>query len=158
MAVTIAMMFMKNIKTNIGVLYIIVQFAGGFLGLFASHAMFIGNDFFQWIAISEVARSGGAYWAEFVGIFTLALVIYGSMHNKPAQPGLIIGFLVGGFLITTSSTMFANPQVTVARMFTWAIAGIRPLDGVVFVLVQIIAAVAAAGTGMYLFPQQERSG
>ena len=155
-AVTIAMMFTKNIEMKTGVFYIIVQFVGGFLGTIAGHAMFIGNDFFQWIAISEVTRNGGTFWAEFVGTFTLILVIFGTMRNKPTQTGLIIGFLVGGFLITTSSTMFANPQVTVARIFTWAIAGIRPADAFVYVLVQITAAIAASGVASYLFPQEER--
>lgn len=154
-AVTIAMLVTKNIEMRTGIFYIIVQFVGGFLGVIASHAMFIGNEFFQWIVISEVTRNGGAFWAEFLGTLTLVLVIFGTMHNKSSQPGLIIGFLVGGFLITTSSTMFANPQVTVARIFTWAIAGIRPADMVMFVLVQIVAALTAARVSSYLFPKWE---
>ena len=51
--------------------------------------------------------------------------------------------LVGGQLIATSSTMFANPQVTFARIFTYAAAGVTPLDGAVFILMQIIGAVLA---------------
>ncbi len=156
-AVTIAMLFTKNIKMKMGVLYIVVQFLGGFLGTFVSHAMFIGNDFFQWVTISDVTRNGGAFWAEFVGTFTLVLVIFGIMHRKSTQPGLTIGFLVGGFLISTSSTMFANPQVTFARMFTWALAGIQPVDAAIFILVQILAAIAAASVASYLFPQRGTS-
>ena len=49
--------------------------------------------------------------------------------------------LVGGQLIATSSTMFANPQVTFARMFTYAAAGVKPFDGAVFILMEIIGAV-----------------
>ncbi len=146
MAVTVAMLYSKNIETKAGVLYIVVQVIGGLLGVIISHAMFIGHDFFQWIAISETLRSGGAYFAEFVGTFVLVLVIFGTMHHKTTQPGLIIGFL-----ITTSSTMFANPQVTIARVFTWAIAGVRPLDAVIFVVVQMVAAIAATGMASYLF-------
>ena len=103
-AVTIAMLFTKNIEVKTGIQYIIVQFMGGFLGIIAGHAMFIGNDFFQWLTISEATRNGGAFWAEFVGTFMLVLVIFGTMRHNSSQPGLIIGFLVGGFLITTSST------------------------------------------------------
>ena len=68
----------------------------------------------------------------------------------------IVGLLVGGFLITTSSTMFANPQVTIARMFTWAMAGVRPADAVVFILVQLAAAVAAAKVAGFLFVRKEK--
>ena len=154
-AVTIAMLATKNIEPKAGILYIIVQIIGGICGTFISHAMFIGNDFFQWVVISEVVRSGGNYFAEFVGTFTLVLVIFGCMYKKSTRPGLIIGFLVGGFLITTSSTMFANPQVTIARIFTWAIAGVRPLDAFVFLVMQVIGGLAAAGVANYLFPAQK---
>lgn len=152
-AVTIAMLSVKKIKFKPAALYIIVQILGGLVGVLAAHAMFIGYDFFQWTAVSDISRSGGAYFAEFVGTFTLVLVIFGTMAHKSVQAGLIIGFLVGGFIITTSSTMFANPQVTLARVFTWAIAGIRPQDAIVFIVVQIAAAFAAAAVAAYLFPQ-----
>jgi glycerol uptake facilitator-like aquaporin len=156
-AVTVAMMASKNIETKTGILYIIFQIIGGICGTFASHAMFIGNDYFQWVTISEITRNGGTYFAEFVGTFTLVLVIFGCMYKKSTRPGLIIGLLVGGFLITTSSTMFANPQVTIARIFTWAIAGIRPIDALVFVIVEIIAALAAVGVAAFLFPIKHKT-
>lgn len=155
-AVTMAMLMVKQIDKKSATLYIIVQLVGGILGILAAHAMFIGQDFFQWMAISEATRNGGAFFAEFMGTFVLVLVIFGTIHNKPAQPGLIIGLLVGGFLITTSSTMFANPMVTIARMFTWAIAGIRPADAAVFVVVQLVAAVAATKVAAYLFGSEIR--
>lgn len=153
-AVTLAMMLTRRMDRRTGLRYMVVQTVGGLLGTVASHAMFIGHDFFQWVAISDIARSGGAFWAEFVGTFVLILVIFGTIHHRPAQPGLIIGLLVGGFLITTSSTMFANPQVTVARVFTWAMAGIRPLDAVVFVGVQLTAVFAATPVAAFLFPKR----
>ena len=80
------------------------------------------------------------------------IVIFGTIHHRSAQPGLIIGLLVSGFLITTSSTMFANPQVTIARMFTWAMAGIRPFDALIFVVVQITAVFVATPVATFLFP------
>lgn len=152
-AVTLSMMMTKRIDNRTGLLYIVVQLVGGLLGTLASHAMFIGHDFFQWLAISGIARSGGAFWAEFVGTFTLIVVIYGTIHNRSNQAGLIIGLLVGGFLITTSSTMFANPQVTIARVFTWAMAGIQPFDAVVFIVVQLTAVILATPVATFLFPQ-----
>jgi glycerol uptake facilitator-like aquaporin len=39
--------------------------------------------------------------------------------------------------------MFANPQVTVARMFTDTASGIRPIDGIIFIAMQIIGALLA---------------
>jgi hypothetical protein len=51
--------------------------------------------------------------------------------------------------------MFANPQVTIARIFTWAIAGVRPVDAFVFLVMQVIGGLAAAGVAQYLFPAQK---
>ena len=150
-AVTVAMLYANQIERSKVLPYIAVQTVGGLLGMLASHAAFIGHDFFQWVAVSEVSRGGGAFFAEFVGTFVLIVVIFGTVHNKSTQAGLIIGLLVGGFLITTSSTMFANPQVTLARMFTWAAAGIRPADAVVFIIVQFAAAIAGTRFSIYLF-------
>ena len=150
-AVTLAFFLTRQISGKTAVLYIVVQIVGGLIGVFASHAMFIGQEFFQWIAISEVTRNGGAFFAEFMGTFTLILVIFGTIHNKSSQTALIIGLLVGGFLITTSSTMFANPQVSIARIFTWAAAGVRPTDALIFVAVQLIAAVFATKVSEFLW-------
>lgn len=160
-AVTLAMMASKNIEVKTGLCYIVVQFIGGICGTIASHFMFVGNDFFQWMAISGNARSGGPYFAEFMGTFMLVLVIFGLMHHKTEQAhraGFVIASLVGGFLLTTSSTMFANPQVTFARIFTWAIAGIRPVDAGVFIVVEIAAALAAVGVSGILFRESYGQG
>jgi glycerol uptake facilitator-like aquaporin len=54
-----------------------------------------------------------------------------------------VGILVGGMLLFTSSTMFANPQVTLARMFTYSAADVNILDGVVFIVMQFIGAIFA---------------
>lgn len=150
-AVTFAMFIANKIDRSTASLYVVCQVIGGLCGMLASHAMFIGHDFFQWVAISDVTRNGGAFFAEFIGTFFLIVVIFGTMRHNATQPGLIIGLLVGGFLITTSSTMFANPQVTLARVFTWAMAGVRPADAGVFILVQFAAALAGTRFSTYLF-------
>ena len=59
------------------------------------------------------------------------------------KTALVVGLLVGGELIATSSTMFANPQVTLARIFTYSAAGVRPFDGFIFMVMEAISAVIA---------------
>lgn len=153
-AVTVSMMVSKNIEVKTGLLYVLVQILGGFSGTIVSHLMFFNEKFFKLLTISQVVRSHGAYVGEFVGTFLLVLTIYGCMYKKSVRSGLIIGFLVGGLLITTSSTMFANPQVTLARVFTFAIAGVRPMDGLVFIVVQFMGALVATFTANFLFPTE----
>ena len=150
-AVSISMILSGRMKLKIGILYIIVQFLGGLSGTVVAHLMFFNESFFQILTISTVSRSQGPYIGEFFGTFILILTIYGCIYSNSTRAGSIIGLLVGGLLLTTSSTMFANPQVTVARMFTFAIAGVSPLDGFFFILVQILASITATYTAGILF-------
>jgi hypothetical protein len=64
--------------------------------------------------------------------------IFSLVHQKSDRVSLIVGLLVGGMLLSTSSTMFANPQVTLARIFTYSAVGIRPFDALIFIIMQII--------------------
>jgi len=150
-AVTLSMIVSKKMDARTGALYIFVQFLGGITGTLASHLMFIHEKFYTFVTVSDVVRSGGTYVAEFIGTFILVLTIHGCIRTKSNRTGMIVGALVGGFIITTSSTMFANPQVTFARIFTFAIAGIRPFDALIFIIVEISAALAATFFAKFLF-------
>ena len=68
---------------------------------------------------------------------------------------MVVSLLVGGQLISTSSTMFANPQVTIARMLTYSAAGIRPVDGLIFIAVQFSSAIVATITWQYIFEKNK---
>ena len=65
------------------------------------------------------------------------------VQRRSKKISIVVGLLVGGQLIATSSTMFANPQVTLARMLTYSPAGVNPIDGLVFILMQIIGTILA---------------
>jgi glycerol uptake facilitator-like aquaporin len=150
-AVTMAFMATKNTSVREGSLYIIAQLLGGFTGTISSHLMFY-QIVPTFITVSTISRPAGCYYAEFLGTFALVLTIFLCVKNKPKFTGLAVGLLVGGFLITTSSTMFANPQVTVARVFTYAIAGVRPFDASMFIGAEIIGALAATLVAGVLLP------
>jgi len=141
-AVTIAIVMDRKMSAMDGMKYISAQFTGGFTGMLAVHAMYIHHGA-EMLQVSDVVRSEGAYIAEFFGTFILVMAVFFLVRHRSRFLSLGIGMLVGGMLMTTSSTMFANPQVTVARMFTYSAAGIRPLDGGVFIAVEIAAAVTA---------------
>jgi aquaporin Z len=121
------------------------QILGGLAGV-----ILVGLTFFQNVpiilAISDITRSGGCYLAEVLGTFILVLAIFSLVSQKSNKTSLVIGLLVAGMLLATSSTMFANPQVTLARMFTYSEAGIRPLDGAIFILMQFAGATLAVLT------------
>lgn len=141
-AVSLAMVLGGKIGWKQASIYILTQVAGGLTGAVFSHLMFY-HKIPKLIAISEVTRAGGNYFSEMLCTFILVLVIFLLIHNQSDKLSLVVGMLVGGQLIATSSTMFANPQVTFARMFTYAAAGVKPFDGAVFILMEIIGAVLA---------------
>jgi len=140
--VTMVMLLEKKIEPLKALAYVLCQFVGGIAGTMFSHLMFfdeVGGLF----SISDNVRSGYVFFGEFFGTFILVLAILMLAVAKSGRMPIIIGFLVGSQVMATSSTMFANPQVTLARMFTDTVSGIRPIDGMVFIAVQVMGALLA---------------
>jgi len=148
--VTVVMMIHKNITAGKAVMFIIVQIIGGVLGTIFTHLMFydhMGGVFF----VSDKVRGGHIYFGEVVGTFILVLAILVLVKVKSSKISIIIGLLVGGQLMSTSSTMFANPQVTIARIFTSSISGIRPIDAMVFIVMQFVGGLLAYAVYRLMF-------
>jgi glycerol uptake facilitator-like aquaporin len=140
--VTMALAINKEISYQKAIGFIVSQILGGIAGVISVHLMFF-NEIPKIIFVSSILRNGGNYFAEFIGTFILVLAIFSLVHQKSDRVSLIVGLLVGGMVLSTSSTMFANPQVTIARIFTYSSAGIRPLDAILFIIMQIIGAYLA---------------
>jgi glycerol uptake facilitator-like aquaporin len=153
-AITLARLVRREIGAREAVAYVAAQVAGGLVGTLCTHLMFVDRMQVLW-TVSDIARPAGTYFAEFLGTFILIGVVYGTARSRSTRQAEAIGLVVGGLLITTSSTMFANPAVTVARMFTYAIAGVRPEDGVWFIAAELVAAVLGAVFFAYLFARDE---
>ena len=140
--VTFIMTLEKKINAGKAALFMLVQFAGGIAGTILTHVMFF-DEVGALLYISGNERSGYQYVGEIVGTFILILVILLLVRSKSSKTSIAIGLLVGGQLMATSSTMFANPQVTIARMLTDTPSGIRPSDASIFILMQFTGALLA---------------
>lgn len=126
------------------------QFAGGFLGAVVANLMFDLDA----VNISTRERSGGDLWlGEVVATLGLLLVIFGSVRSGRTET---IAYAVGGYITAaywfTSSTSFANPAVTVSRMFSDTFAGIEPGSVLMFVVMQVIGGAAAVLIVRFLYP------
>jgi len=139
--VTLVMLLDKKISKGKAVLFLCFQTAGGIAGTALTHLMF-WNETGALLSVSDNVRRY-AYFGEVVGTFILVLAILMLVKTKSKHIPMMVGFLVGGQLMATSSTMFANPQVTIARMLTSSTSGIRPMDGLVFIAMQVIGALLA---------------
>lgn len=154
-AVTLAGVLWKGHTIAEGAVYIAAQIAGGVCGAVVANLMF-GLSAFQ---ISTKARNGsGLLLAEAVATFGLLLVIFGVVRSgrEKAAP-FAVGAYIGGAYFFTASTSFANPAVTIARMFSNTFAGIRPASVPGFVLLQLVGAGIAVAAIRVLYPVVEEA-
>ena len=150
-AVTLAILSSKEISPRKAAYYIMAQMAGGFIGLLIVGFMFYGYNP-NILIVSSNVKDAGQVFAEFVGTFLLIGIIFGCVRGRSKNTSLAVAFVVGGMLITTSSTMFANPAVTFNRMFTYAICGIAPVSGVLFIIAEVVGALVAVVVFSTIFP------
>ncbi len=139
-----------GVPTRTATWYVPAQVAGAISGAIVANLMF-DLSAVEW---STKTRSGSGIWlAEVVATVGLLLVIFGSVRggNARAVP-FAVGAYIGGAYFFTSSTSFANPAVTVGRMFSDTFAGIRPSSAPGFIAAQLVGAVLAYGLIRFLFP------
>lgn len=149
-AVTLVDRLFGSISTRDTVLYASAQTAGGIVGAIVANLMF-DLRFVEW---STKNRSAGHLWlSEAVATIGLLLVIHGCVRTgrKSAVP-YAVGLWIGGAYWFTSSTSFANPGVTVARMFSNTFAGIKPSSAPMFIVMQIAGALVAYALIRFLYP------
>lgn len=128
----------------------LAQVVGGILGAIVANLMFHLDA----VSISTKMRSADNLWlGEVVATFGLVLVVFGAIRAGRSQT---IAFAVGGYITAaywfTSSTSFANPAVTVARMFSNTFAGIDPSSVFMFIVMQLLGAGLGFVTVRLLYP------
>ena len=154
-AVTLAFSLRREITGRDAALYVLVQVAGGVVGVMAAHFMF-GEP----LLVEGVrSRTGGGQWlGEFVATFGLLAAILGCLRTRPeAVPWAVGLFITAGYWFT-SSTSFANPAVTIARSFTDTFSGIAPGDAPGFIAAQLAGAAAATAVFGWLWAERGRGG
>ena len=109
------------------------------------------------VVISTSIRNTPGQWlAEVIATFGLLGVIYGCGKNKPDALPFAVPAFVTAAIYFTSSTCFANPAVTIARMFTNTLTGIRPDDVMPYIGSQAIGAVLAVVLFGWLFADAKK--
>lgn len=120
--------------------YALSQFLGGAAGTVVADLMFSLPP----ITLSQHSRGGpGQVFSECIATFGLVAVVRGCAGRKLAAVAVAVGGYITAAYWFTASTSFANPAVTLARSLSDTFAGIRPSDVPLFMVAQIIGAVAA---------------
>ena len=141
-AVTLADVVLQRRPVKEGIAYVGAQMAGGIAGTILANLMF-ALPAVEW---STKVRSGPDLWlAEVIATLGLLMVIFLIPRNRNAVVAMAVGAYIGAAYFFTSSTSFANPAVTVARMFSDTFAGIQPTSAPAFIVMQLVGAGLAIG-------------
>jgi glycerol uptake facilitator-like aquaporin len=123
---------------------ILAQILGGLVGVVVANLMFSKPA----VSLSTTDRGGSGRWLGEV-VATTGLVLLITALSRTGRPQLI-GWAIAAYITAgywfTSSTSFANPAVTIARMFSDTFAGIEPASVPMFLLAQIVG--GALGYGL----------
>jgi len=135
--------------------YLPVQVIGCIAGAVLANAMFAAPAV-EW---STTDRSGwNLLLSEAIATAGLIVVIFAlarSGRSHLAAPA--VGAYIGAAYFFTSSTSFANPAITIGRMFTDTFAGIAPTSVMPFIAAQVVGAVLGWAIIRVVFPvPQER--
>ncbi len=136
--------------------YIAAQVAGAVAGTVLANLMF-DLDAVDW---STKDRSAGHLWlGEVIATAGLVALIFALVRTERVRyvAGGVAAY-IGGAYYFTSSTSFANPAVTVGRMFSDTFAGIEPSSAPMFIVMQIIGLVAAVLLIRFVYPQDKPAG
>ena len=130
--------------------YIPAQITGCVLGAVAANAMFALTA----LSISTKHRASSSHLlAEAIATAGLLLVIFSLARTKrTASAPAAVGAYIGAAYFFTSSTSFANPAISVGRMFSDTFAGIAPASVPSFVLAQLLGGTAAILAITVLYP------
>ncbi|MEM9517888.1 MAG: MIP/aquaporin family protein [Actinomycetota bacterium] len=132
--------------------YLVAQIAGGAVGVIVANLMFELDA----INVSEKVRDGsGQYLGEAVATFGLVALIFSLVRTDRAHlAASAVAAYIGGAYWFTSSTSFANPAVSVTRTLSDTFAGIDPASAPMFILMQLVGAVAAVGFVRLIYPER----
>jgi len=136
-AVSLVMLILKKITPKLFALYLMVQTIGAIFGTLLANLIFDQKLIVQ----SQIYRDGSSL---LISETFATLVLLWIILRFPKRDDLIAIYAplwIFGAIIFTSSTSFANPAITIGRIFTSSIVGISPSSAFAFILAQLIGAV-----------------
>ncbi|WP_067813611.1 aquaporin [Nocardia inohanensis] len=137
--------------TGSGVLaYTLAQTGGAIVGAVLANAMFDQAA----LQVSTHHRiTSGHLIGEFIATAGLLAVIFALVRTgRAAFAPLAVAAWIGAAYWFTSSTSFANPAVTVGRVFTDTFAGIAPSSAPAYIAAQFAGALAGLALIGVLYP------
>ena len=130
--------------------YTLAQTLGAIAGAVVAHGMY---DLPAGQVSTTDRWSVGHGLGEVVATAGLVLLIFAlARTGRAALSAAAVGAYIGAAYWFTSFTSFANPAVTIGRMFTDTFAGIAPGSAPGFIAAQVLGGAIGLGLVRYLFP------
>ena len=135
-AVTLVMVILKKISNELAALYIAAQVLGAILGVGIANLIYDQSFLKQ----STIIRDGSnLFFSELFATAVLVLIIL-TFRKKDELIAIYVPIWIFGAILFTSSTSFANPAITIGRVFTNSFTGIALDSVLLFVVAQFIGA------------------
>ena len=135
-AVTLVMVILKKISNELAGLYIAAQVLGAILGVGIANLIYDQSFLKQ----SLIIRDGtNLFFSELFATAVLLLIIL-TFRKKDELIAIYVPIWIFGAILFTSSTAFANPAITIGRVFTNSFTGIALDSVLLFVVAQFIGA------------------
>ena len=130
--------------------YTVAQIAGGVVGAVLSNIMF---DLAAFQISSKDRITTGHLVGEIVATAGLIALIFAlARSGRAALSAASVGAYIGAAYWFTSSTSFANPAVTIGRVFSDTFAGIAPASVTGFIAAQLVGGVVGLALVTALYP------
>jgi glycerol uptake facilitator-like aquaporin len=134
--------------------YAAAQILGATAGALLANAMFeVGTS----MATKERASSGHLLGEVVATAGLVGLIFALARTHRGSWAAPAVGAYIGAAYWFTSSTSFANPAVTIGRMFSDTFAGIAPSSVPAFVLAQLVGAALGLAAVLALYPDAGRA-
>lgn len=140
--VTLLMLWRRSISAPKAIWYLVAQLLGALIGVGLANLMYLESAF-SWS--DKLRANPGTALAELVATVGLLLVVVllGPRGLQSAAVG--VATWIGAAAFATSSTAFANPALSLARIFAADGSGIEAASAWVFVAVELMAIPLALG-------------
>ena len=135
--VTLVMVILKKISNQLAVTYIAAQVLGAVLGVGIANLIYDQDFLMQ----SSILRDGLNLFVSEIFATAVLIWIILNLGKKDELIAFYVPIWIFGAILFTSSTSFANPAITIGRVFTNSITGIALDSVLLFVLAQFIGAI-----------------
>ena len=130
--------------------YTLAQVAGGVVGAWLANVMF-DRQVFE-IATKDRITTGHLVGEVVATAGLIALIFALARSGRAAMSAAAVGAYIGAAYWFTSSTSFANPAVTIGRVFSDTFAGIAPASAPGFIVAQLVGGLVGLALVIALYP------